>query len=96
MFCRCGFHLSGWCDDDVASRTDADVRKYALVCVAVAALVEKQEIRTTRDRSVLSAWDILPTCVIASNLAQISAPRQAWRDAENSLQGVKEEDMEAP
>ena len=73
MFCRCGFHLPGWCVDDVASRTDADVRRYAGVCVAVAALVEKQEIRTTRARSVLSAEDLLPACVVALNLAQISS-----------------------
>ena len=76
-------------------------------CVAVAALVEKQEIRTTRARSVLSAEDILPAYVVAINLAQIGAPRLAWRDAEHILQGeldaarvppvpAKEEDMEAP
>ena len=72
----------------------------------MAALVEKQEIRTTRARSVLSVKDLLSARVVALNLAQISAPRQAWRD-ENSLQGelgaarvlpvpMKEEDMEAP
>ena len=81
--------------------------EYAGVCVAVAALVEKQEIRTTRARSVLSAKVIMPAYVVAINLAQIGAPRLAWRDAEHIVQGeldaarvppvpAKEEDMEAP
>ena len=57
------------------------------------ALVEKQEIRTTRARSVLSAKDLLPACVVA---LPRTVCKESWMRLAVQPIPMKEEDMEAP